>query len=1126
MNTQQIDEKAVFNTARRIADCAARIDYLGEACGDDAAAIQRVQELLRIHEDQDSFLESPAADLTPTTDLSALIERPGTTIGSYKLLQQIGEGGYGVVFVAEQERPVKRRVAVKVIKPGMDTREVVARFEAERQALAMMDHPNIAKVHDAGATENGRPYFVMELVQGVPITEYCDQCNLPTRERLELFITVCQAVQHAHQKGVIHRDIKPTNVLVAMQDGQPAPKIIDFGVAKAIGQQLTEHTLMTAFAQIVGTPLYMSPEQAELSPLGVDTRSDIYSLGILLYELLTGSTPLDKERLHAASYDELRRIIREEEPLRPSARISTLAADLATTVAEHRRTDTRRLRQTVRGELDWIAMKCLEKDRNRRYESASSVARDVERYLNDEPVQACPPSAAYRFRKFARRNRVALTTVLLVSAALVIGTALSTWQAIRLEQARAESESHRNQAEIARAAETKLRKEAELREAESRQRAYDADINLAQKAIGENRLGLAKSLLASHRPQPGQADLRGWEWRYLWQQTQGDVQFQLCRRNSLLFSLTASFDGRLVALGEAIEGRVSVWDLRSRREVAHLPAGDSEVYVAFSPTAPLLAFSSISGPPTERLAKVQLWDSENQRLVGEILLGARCLGLAFSADGHLLATATAEPEQQIALWQVPGGNKLASFNKPVAGEDEAIPLTVTADMKLAAYGSRGGVVHVCDLTSGRDLWSAKAAVHHLMALAFSPDGKKLATAAGYYEQAIRLWDVESGKETGRLEGHSGWVGGLVFSPDGRKLFSASADRTIRIWDTGKPPQSAVTRILRGHDDEVYRAALLPDGQTLVSCSNDGTVYAWDADSDARRPGDAVVLYGIREWQFTPDSQAVLTVDTHGEVKRWRGPDFARGEAVLDLGRDVNCRVLSADNRWLAIRRNDGSVEVWDLVRGALYRRLAANSEIPWRFLDDGKKLVAFKPGSDLNHVWDVPNAVRLEDWRCAIFPERVLQEGDISPDGRWCLTIGMNGEAVLRDITLGRDEDLQLGVTNPMGVAISADSRMFAVTGAARHRYTKVWEAETKREVATLDGGHGVAFSPDAKRLAIADDGGCSIWNLETRRRLLVLACTGGWKPKFSPDGHVLGCRNEQRDELYLWQAPSPAEIE
>jgi serine/threonine protein kinase/tetratricopeptide (TPR) repeat protein len=383
------------------------------------------------------------------------------------LLHKIGEGGFGVVFLAEQEKPVKRRVALKVIKPGMDTRQVIARFEAERQALAMMDHPNIAKVLDAGTTgeplpssiqhpassiqPTGRPYFVMELVQGVPITEYCDHCNLTTRERLELFLSVCQAVQHAHQKGVIHRDIKPTNVLVAMQDGQPTPKIIDFGVAKAIGQQLTEHTLTTAFAQMVGTPLYMSPEQAELSPLGVDTRSDIYSLGVLLYELLTGATPFDKDRLHAASYDEMRRFIREEEPPHPSARISTLASKLVTTVAEHRRTDPGRLRQTVRGDLDWIVMKCLEKDRNRRYETASSLGRDIERHLRDEPVQACPPSTTYRLQKFARRNRAVLMSAGFVAVALVVGTAVSISQAVRATKAESLAKSRLRQANEARA---------------------------------------------------------------------------------------------------------------------------------------------------------------------------------------------------------------------------------------------------------------------------------------------------------------------------------------------------------------------------------------------------------------------------------------------------------------------------------------------------------------------------------------------------------------------------------------------------------------------------------------------------------------------------------------------------
>src|SRR4051812_45153164 len=300
--------------------------------------------------------------------MEAIAEQPGTIIGPYKLLEQIGEGGFGLVFMAEQERPVRRRVALKVIKPGMDTKQVIARFEAERQALALMDHPNIAHVLEAGATESGRPYFVMELVRGIPITEFCDQNRLCIDERLKLFTTVCQAVQHAHQKGIIHRDIKPTNVLVTLHDGVPVPRVIDFGVAKATGQRLTDKTLFTGFAQMIGTPLYMSPEQAEMSGLDVDTRSDIYSLGVMLYELLTGTTPFSRERLQQAAYDEIRRIIREEEPLKPSTRISTLGATAAL-VSSQRKSDPQKLSHLVRGELDWLVMRCLEKDRNRRYET-------------------------------------------------------------------------------------------------------------------------------------------------------------------------------------------------------------------------------------------------------------------------------------------------------------------------------------------------------------------------------------------------------------------------------------------------------------------------------------------------------------------------------------------------------------------------------------------------------------------------------------------------------------------------------------------------------------------------------------------------------------------------------------
>ncbi len=427
MEPRSISEESIFGIARKIDSPDARDAYLAQVCGNDQALRERVASLLSAHADAASFLESPAPEFDATSAQS-IAEKPGTAIGPYKLLEQIGEGGMGVVYMADQQTPVRRRVALKIIKPGMDTRQVIARFEAERQALALMDHSNIARVLDAGATDSGRPYFVMELVRGVPITEYCDKNNLPVHERLELFVQVCQAVQHAHQKGIIHRDIKPSNVLVTAVDGRPIPKVIDFGVAKAINQQLTEKTLFTNFAQMLGTPLYMSPEQAEMASVDVDTRSDIYSLGVLLYELLTGTTPFDQKRLREAALDEISRIIREEEPPKPSTRISTLANERTVTAA-HRKTDPYRLSQLLRGELDWIVMKSIDKDRTRRYQTASGMARDVERYLHNEPVEACPPSSHYRLRKFVQRNKAAVAVAALVLILLTMLGGGAGWAA-------------------------------------------------------------------------------------------------------------------------------------------------------------------------------------------------------------------------------------------------------------------------------------------------------------------------------------------------------------------------------------------------------------------------------------------------------------------------------------------------------------------------------------------------------------------------------------------------------------------------------------------------------------------------------------------------------------------------
>ncbi len=524
-----MNERDVFISALQ-KEPSERSAYLDSACAGNPALRRRIDSLLKAHDDPDDFLElppdvdatsvdslgqerpstlgfddaipddtpasTPEADLeaSPTNDIPAgstvaaaprpNAEEPGSRIGHYKLLQKIGEGGMGIVYMAEQEKPVSRRVALKVIKPGMDTDQVVARFDAERQALAIMDHNNIAKVFDAGATESGRPYFVMELVSGIPITDFCDRANLSPRERLKLFIPVCQAIQHAHQKGIIHRDVKPSNILITLHDGKPVPKVIDFGIAKAISQRLTERTMFTQFGAIVGTLEYMSPEQAEMSGMDIDTRTDVYALGVVLYELLAGTTPLQRTSLREAAFAEILRRIREEEPPKPSKRLSDSGESLAS-ISAHRKTEPVRLAKLVRGELDWIVMKSLEKDRGRRYETASAFAQDIQRYLEGDPVEACPPSASYKLRKLARKHRAALATVGAFAIVLVIATAISAGLAVWANRERVRAVTAENSA-----------KEQQVRAQEREQMAIDAvrrygDV-VRESAELKNDPGLAK----------------------------------------------------------------------------------------------------------------------------------------------------------------------------------------------------------------------------------------------------------------------------------------------------------------------------------------------------------------------------------------------------------------------------------------------------------------------------------------------------------------------------------------------------------------------------------------------------------------------------------------------------------
>jgi hypothetical protein len=731
-----------------------------------------------------------------------------------------------VVYVAEQEEPVRRKVALKVIKLGMDTKNVVARFEAERQALAMMDHSNIAKVLDAGATETGRPYFVMELVRGIKITDYCDQHQLSTRERLELFIKVCQAVQHAHQKGIIHRDLKTSNILVTVNDGAPVPKVIDFGIAKATEGRLTDMTVYTDLHQFIGTPAYMSPEQATMTSLDIDTRSDIYSLGVLLYELLTGHTPFDTKELMALAVDELRRTIREKEPMRPSTRLSTMVAGELTTTAKHRASEPPRLIHQVRGDLDWIVMKALEKDRTRRYDSANGLALDLKRHLGNEPVIARPPNAAYRLQKAFCRHKLVCSAAIAILVALVVGLGSATVMFYRERVALSGEQQQRLQAQSA-------QKAAESERQRSRQLLYASDMNLAQQALKQNNLGQARRLLDRHRPQSGEEDLRGWEWRYLWQLTRSSALVTLTNRPVRGWSVSFSPDGTRLAVGW-YDCRVDLWDIPGQRWVRTLSTSRKELYtphVAFSPVRNLLA--ATSEPRTVTLYDLDsgldlvLWRAPGQ---GEWDVR----DLEFSRDGSkvVIYAGSLTPDLGDAVWVVNTSSaKIESRHQTDPSLYNVESAQLSADNQRLYFGRSDWVksrssIRCLDLNSGQELWQTESQhVKGPTALAISPDGRVLASSSGFEDATIHLWDAAIGKPlVPPLEGHTSWVSKLTFTKDGHRLISAAADQTIRFWETSTWHE---TDVLRGHSDIVHALAISEAAQLIASTGRDGNLMLWN-----------------------------------------------------------------------------------------------------------------------------------------------------------------------------------------------------------------------------------------------------------------------------------------------------------
>jgi WD40 repeat protein/predicted Ser/Thr protein kinase len=1003
-------------------------------------------------------------------------------IGPYRLLRVLGEGGMGVVYLAEQAEPLRRQVAIKIIKPGMDTRAVIARFEAERQALALMDHPSIASVYDAGSTEDGRPFFVMEYVAGLPLTAYCDRYRLSTRDRIALFIHVCSAVQHAHQKGVIHRDLKPSNVLVVVVDGRPVPKIIDFGIAKATAQQLTERTLFTEVGVLVGTPEYMSPEQADPAGIDVDTTTDVYSLGVLLYEVLTGALPFENSRIRRAAHDEIRRMIREEEPLRPSTRFTALGA-VADEIAIRRQTTVGGLRRELQGDLDWITLKTLEKDRQRRYASASELAADLARHLEHEPVAARPPGVGYRLGKLARRHRPLAAGAAAVLITLCAGLAATTAMYLRAERARAL---------------------AQRQEQEVGRQAYAANLNVAELQLRESLAVFARERLFQCPPL-----LRGWEWHYLFHKTDfsaarinanaiGSYFSQLGHRTSHRFAFAFSSDG--ARLRRVMAFSVHEWDTTTWKPMG-ANWGQGEVLAVDAQgdrvlSTPIWAGGSELRLVDTRAGKIVL------RLNGHV---APVTGATFSPDGRTAASASRD--RTVRIWDLVAGREIARLE---GHSDAVLDVQFSPDGRWLASLSLDGTVRIWNSRTARLTSTLDGQRGNLNAMAFSPDGQAIVTGSS---ESVFLWDVETGKPRRTLVGtqRAGLqaASAVAYSPDGSLI--ATGALAVRLWDaeTGELVASFAS-IPPG----ISALAFSRDGRRLVSGTSRGEGLVWDVSTFGgtvlRRTGQHISGSDLSR----DGARMVITYGRSIEVIETGSPDITHSWQIeADPTEAQRALAISPDGKWVAAGWGDGVLRIWELASGQEIASLSGHggriTALDWS--PDGRRVVTGSVDSTVR-IWD------LESKRA--FAELTMQDQvrdvDYSPDGRWIAiglgrTFASHADPVeLRDATTTElVTALQLPPGPLSGVSFSPDSsQLFAGAGPR----TIVWDIGSRRRIASVDRLVGdIVFSATGDRMFTRSGLAISVWNARTLSPLVDLetpAATLGLMA--SPDGarvYVRGAR-------------------